>query len=254
MRLLYFSILTLLSAAACDRAETKSLGAARPKAEAPICANGEGPLPLSSLCQEQAAALLLAPARTAPAAVQGCRWIIRETPFADNLLLYRSLSCDGKAAMLELQVGNHESDLIYVDAPGTPVLDADGQPLVLAKIFAGNPGGRARALWETRDSVEDKQAASRCDLKPPYREGYPPDALIVDVVRNKADLQREDAMPKCGPFGYHPTAEAFNFWRTHQGYAWFMQLGTDVWSIDPASLTLIHRDRTRKWVKVDSQP
>lgn len=196
---------------------------------------------------------MLIEASAAPlAAMEGCSWVISETPFATDLLLYRTLRCGDKQSSVELQVGNHMSDLVYTSrSDGGSADDADGSPIVLGRVFAGNPDGRSRIRWEARDSVGDAKAAKRCDLKPPYQpEGLPTDALIVDVARSPADLARDDAAPVCGPFGYNPAGGSIDFWRAHQGYAWFFQMGTDVWDVDPGSFTIITKDGTGAWKRV----
>lgn len=100
----------------------------------------------------------------------------------------------------------------------------------------------------------DHDAAGKCALRPPYRiEGLPADAMIVDVPRTDADLERDDAAPACGPFGYNPAGGSIDFWRTHQGYAWFFSMGTDFWDVDPGSFTLVTKDGPNGWVRV-SEP
>jgi hypothetical protein len=254
----------LLALSACEGAGAGAANAAATAenaapsgkiAAAPACAAGEKPLPLSGLCQAQAAALLLDPGGASAAAMEGCQWVIRETPVADDLLLYRTLRCGETETTLAFDVGNHMSELRYASrVQNGAITDADGKPLLLAKVFAGHPDGRARALFEARDGVEDKAAAKSCDLRPPWREGYPADALIVDIARTPADLERDDAAPACGPYGYSPMAEIFAFWRTHQGFAWYMELGTDVWDVDPSSLTLIHRSDAGAWEPLPTPP
>lgn len=129
--------------------------------------------------------------------------------------------------------------------------DADGNPLVLARVFAGNPDGRSRALFETRDSMDDKTAAALCDIRPLYHvEGMPSDAVIVDVTRSEADLALDDAMPLCGPFGYNPAGGSIDFWHTHQCYAWFFHLGTYIWDIDPGSFTIVTQDTKGAWTRI----
>jgi len=216
------------------------------------CTAGAATLPQSGLCPAEAAALLIEASAAPAAAPKGCRWVIRETPFATDLLLYRTLRCADRQTTVELRVGNHMSDLVYTSrADGGVVGDADDNALVLGHIFAGNPDGRSRILWEARDSVSDARAATRCDLKPPYlNEGLPSDALIVDVARSPADLARDDATPLCGPFGYNPAGGSIEFWRPHQGYAWFFKMGTDVWDVDPGSFTIITKDAADTWQRV----
>lgn len=219
---------------------------------ADACAPGEKPGELTGLCSSQLKPLMSG-ADAQGSAVEGCSWNIRETAFATDVLLYRTLRCDGKETTLTMNVGNHMSELQYVDERGEPMVDGNGQPLLLAKIFAGHPDGRARALWETRDSMDDKAAAQLCDLRRPYHpEGLPADALIVDVQRKPGELDGDEPQSFCGPFGYQPMVEAIDFWRSHQGYAWFFTLGTDLWLIDPASLTIVEKDASGKWVAAGS--
>ncbi len=230
----------MAASAGCD------IQAAEPAAQ---CGKGETPLKHSGLCQRAATALLRDPGTPPPAAVEGCHWVIRDTPFATNVLLYRTLQCARGETLVELNVGNHQSDLVYTRrADGGGASDADGEPLVLARIFAGDPDGRGRAQWEARDSMQNPAQAKQCGLKPPYQaEGLPGDALIVDIARSQAALESDDAGPECGPFGYNPAGGSIDFWRTHQGYAWFFQMGTDVWDIDPGSFTIVEKGADGRW-------
>ncbi|MFL9841141.1 hypothetical protein ABS767_09220 [Sphingomonas sp. ST-64] len=207
---------------------------------------------MTRLCPNEAAALMLDQGQTPTAAIEGCRWAIRETGFADNILLYRTLQCGGQSTTVELRVGKNTTELVYARrADGGPTRDADGQPLVLARVFAGMPGGRARAIHEARDRVGDKQRAARCTLRAPYHaEGLPTDALIVDVLRTRAEVVREDAEPLCGPLGYNPAGGSIEFWRTHQGHAWYFMLGTDIWDVDPGSFTIVRKQASGQWLRL----
>lgn len=242
-------LLAALAMAGCNpsAAEDNPAGT-EASATASTCPGAEKPLAATGLCQEQAEALLLKSGLMIPGAGPGCEWVVRETPFATDVLLYRTLRCGAGETAVEMQVGNHMSQLVYTaHADGGPATDANGDPLVLAQIFAGTPDGRSRALWEARDSVEGA-AAQRCDMIPPYRsEGLPGDALIVDVKRSEADLKRDDATPECGPYGYNPAGGSIDFWRTHQGYAWFFTMGTDIWDVDPGSFTIVAKDEGGRW-------
>ncbi|MEI9851504.1 MAG: hypothetical protein WDN24_12445 [Sphingomonas sp.] len=250
MRILASLSALLIATSACGASPAEGNNAAMP-AGASKCGPGHRPLPKSGLCQREAAALLTGSGGAEPGAMEGCAWMIRETPFATDLLLYRTLRCGKSETAVEFRMGNHMSELVYTRrAGGGGAKDADGKPLVLAQIFAGNPDGRARALWEARDSMDDARAAARCELKPPYTaEGLPGDALIVDVARTRAD-EREDAVPECGPLGYNPAGGSIDFWRPHQGYAWFFSMGTDLWDVDPGSFTVIRKDDAGAWKPV----
>jgi len=244
----------LLAASACDAraADDAAVQEPRTAAASSRCAAGAVTLPQSDLCPAEAAALLIDASAAPVAAMEGCSWVISETPFATDLLLYRALRCGHTQSSVALEVGNHMSNLVYSSrSDGGSADDADGSPIILGRVFAGNPDGRSRILWEARDSVGDAKAAKRCQLKPPYQsDGLPTDALIVDVARSAADLARDDATPVCGPFGYNPAGGSIDFWRAHQGYAWFFQMGTDVWDVDPGSFTIITRDDSGVWKRV----
>lgn len=254
-------LLASLTAGGCNAdasSQNSAANATEPVARQPApatkaadaCAPGEKPGALTGLCASQLKPLVPG-SDTQDSGIEGCSWNIGETAFATDVLLYRTLRCDGKETTLTMNVGNHMSELQYVDERGEPMVDGNGEPLLLAKIFAGHPDGRARALWETRDSMDDKAAAQLCDLRRPYHpEGLPADALIVDVQRKPGELDGDEPQSFCGPFGYQPMVEAIDFWRPHQGYAWFFTLGTDLWPIDPASLTIVQKDAAGKWVAV----
>lgn len=217
---------------------------------ASACDMGGTKLASSGLCPAQAEKLIAeAPA---PAAMEGCKWVLRDTPFATDVLLYRALDCDSETR-LEVQIGNHMTTINPVPdstQASDPNLEDVDLPRVAA-VFAGDPDGRSRALFETRDSMQNPEAAARCDIRAPYDgEGLPQDALIVDIRRSKADLQRDDAVPQCGTFGYNPAGGSIDFWRPHQGYAWFFSMETGVWNVDPASFTLITKTANGNWQRV----
>lgn len=203
---------------------------------------------LSTSGLSTAAAEKLIRANPSPSAMEGCRWVIRDTPFATDVLLYRALDCDSETK-LEVQIGNHMTSIVHASAPEAS--DDNAPPLVVAQVFAGHPDGRSRALFETRNSLQNPRLAKRCDIRPPYDpEGLPSDALIVDVRRTRADLQRDDAVPECGLFGYNPAGGSIDFWRPYQGYAWFFSMETGVWNVDPASFTLITKSADGTWQRL----
>ncbi|MBX3594878.1 hypothetical protein [Sphingomonas sp.] len=242
--------LALVAASACSASDGEGGATNRAMAKAPsaaTCAAGERTLSVTGLCQRAAAAMLPPGSKGTP--MEGCEWVVRETPFATETLLYRTLHCARGETNVEFQVGNHQSQLVYASrADGGAATDADGAPLVLAQVFAGDPDGRARALWETRDSMQDPAAAKRCDVRPPYQpEGLPADAVIIDIARARGDLERDDAAPECGPFGYNPAGGSIDFWRTSQGYAWFFRMGTDLWDVDPGSFTIVEKRADGSW-------
>jgi hypothetical protein len=214
------------------------------------CSDGSARLVHSGLCADRAEKLLAnAPA---PATMQGCRWVLRDTPFATDILLYRALDCESETR-IEVQIGNHMTSIDFVrpEGQGSEAEARDVEHLPLVAVFAGHPDGRARALFETRDSLKDPKAARRCDIRPPHdRDGLPADAFIVDIRRDPADPFPDDAVPECGPLGYNPAGGSIAFWRPHQGYAWFFSMETGVWSLDPASLTLITRNADGAWQRV----
>ena len=205
-----------------------------------------------ALCEEQARALLLSAGEPIPATPEGCQWEVSATPMADMYMLYRALRCGTARTQLEVLFGNHSTPVVYRSSALGAVSDPDGDaPQTLVTLYAGDPDGRARSLWQARYVMSDKKAAARCELKPAYSmDGLPYDAMIVDTARSEADTQKPDARPLCGDLGYNPAGGSIDFWRTNQGFAWYFTMPTDVWDVDPGSLTLIARNESGAWQPV----
>ncbi len=87
-----------------------------------------------------------------------------------------------------------------------------------------------------RDGIKNKAQRARCVVRPAKEQGWPGDAIVVDdptVKGRKGELR--DAV--CGDYGYTPDGAAF--WRILGDFAWYFDLGQDVWQVDPGSFTVV---------------
>jgi hypothetical protein len=210
-------------------------------AAAPACAPNSVKLPVTGLCQEQAAALLLA-AQQPEAAGDGCSWVVNEVKVLDGgALLYRALRCNGRTATLEFvpsaQMGSFDLGVSPWSA------EASRETVIrMASVEGGD--ANAKILETARRLIDNPAERARCQVRRLNIESSPTDALVVDEVPAPPE---DGVRSACGEFGYDGGAQSF--WRVSQGIAWFFRLGNDSPPIDPASVTLLNRSPAGQWVR-----
>lgn len=203
----------------------------------------EGPrLPISGLCEINAQAFIDPAAAPPPSAPPNCDWRIQETAMpAGEILLYRALQCGGVRAQLAFEGGARQGRL-FVARSAIGAETSGGT--TFATLIGADPARPTENLLsfarsQTRDPVERR----RCRVRPANVDGWPADALVVDV--DAATAQRADPdQPRaaCGPYGLDETTKSF--WRVADGVAWFFDLGQDAYTdVDPSTLTLVDLSR-----------
>lgn len=219
--------------------------ASNPAAPSPAATCTAGmPLPVTRLCQTEAAALLLPAPDAPPPPPNGCTWVINETAAGSAAVLYRAAQCDGRVTMLDITPGPRVAVMAYTilamlnprygDVPHDPVVTL---------FDTGTADPRTRILEEARHAAADQAEAAHCQVRA-YGNPEPSDALVVDVVPIPRNV--DGVRTACGRYGLDEDSQTF--WRVSQHTAWFFELGQETPGVDPESFTIVHRDGTR-WVR-----
>ncbi|RYY24978.1 MAG: hypothetical protein EOP62_15100 [Sphingomonadales bacterium] len=234
------AILLLLAAAAttgCNGKPAESNTPANVSAAAPACAPGSATLPVTGLCEPQAAALLLGSPGTAP---DDCTWVVAEAKTPGGALLYRAAKCAAGTAKLDFVPGARMASFDLVASP----YGAEVERETIAQMLDGT-GGKDAILAEARHRTDEAAEAARCQVRPAAMEGWPADALVVDEVPQPSDA--DGIRSACGEFGLDQGAQTF--WRLSQNTAWFFRLGQESPVVDAVSFTLVNQDASGKWVR-----
>lgn len=201
---------------------------AYPKApSADLPCPGDGPrLPLSGVCASRATAYM-EPDSAEPAAPDGCEWTVKETPFADQVLLYRALTCGAKTVELEYAGGAHAAELSYIssalhpDAVPDPNDPMAMHPIVRVATYYKDDD------WRLKETIGSDANIAQCEIRP-AGPGYPASAKVIAPKTAGAD---------CGRFALSDTAD--NFWLVRQDWVFAFTLPKGAHDIDPATLTII---------------
>lgn len=243
-----------LGLAACSAAPEESATVAAPgdsdRASAGPCPDDAGRLPISGICAGRAANYLNVAGGTVPQPPEGCGWAVQETRFADDLLLFRAVSCAGKATRLAYAKRAGMAELAYESAAyGDPGNALKGD--VVVRVVALDPAERiAEVLRTARDAIDDPAERAACTLRNAAIEGWPDDALVVDDPASAAaNVANFEPRAACGRFGLDQDASAF--WRISQGQGWFFDLGQDTWQVDPGSFTLLTKSPDGGWTQIE---
>lgn len=212
----------------------------------PPAGNGcpdDGPrLPGSGVCAGRASAYLQD--FTEEAAIDPsrgkCEWVIKETPFIDNFLLYRALKCKGKSAEVDVQFGNHTHQITLVSGV------YGEKDMLIAQLFnAEEQNPLDVILRNTVDSIENPMERAKCRVVPiPGRtdEYQVDDRTPAEAAATSGDGPRS----ACGPYGLNE-GEA-HYWKVAQGMVWFVSPSQDLYqSVDARSLTFIAPDGSGGW-------
>ncbi len=237
------ALAALLSTAGCITAAGGAASSAAVGREAPSCARGSARLPVTGLCQAQAAALVLSAPGPEADSADGCEWLVNEARMLENgALLYRALRCNGRTARLEFVPGARAASFDLVKSPW----GQQEQPHTVAIMFdAEGQDAKAVILEAARRVIEDPAESARCRVRRLDGDvAAPEDALVVDEV----PIPPSDGVRSaCGEFGFDGGAQTF--WRVSQNIAWFFSLGNDSPPVDSESFTLIRRDAAGRWVR-----
>ncbi len=212
------------------------------------CPDDGARLPITGLCAGRAANYLNMVEGTLPDGPEGCSWTVQETEMpAGEVLLYMALQCGDKATKLTFEGGAQLAELKY-ETSAQLGDELKGQTLI--KIASADPAApTANVLSVARAAMEDQAEAAKCEVRPAGIEGWPADALVVDVsAAEAAKAPKDEPRAACGPFGLNEDSQAY--WRVFQGFSWYFELGQDNAEIDPRSLTLMSKDEKGEWGQV----
>jgi hypothetical protein len=270
--LLAAASLAVLGAAACSPAAEKAAPAsetAAKEAAASTCPDDGPRLPGTGLCRGRAVNYF-DPARLtdAPGDLpegQECTFVINETmtPDANEAILYRASSCNGKTTTLEFSIGARSASLGRATSGLFDQLPAPGEEgWEVVRIFRleGVADPKAMILEIAKGNATEEQVKAAevdaCEVRP-AGDGFPVDAVLVDV--NDAYKQASKLGPydpvtdgpgagvyaACGSYGI--TDASGDYWMIRDGYAWFVRLGQDLPDFDASSLTVFTKGADGSW-------
>lgn len=213
------------------------------EAKEKACPGGEARLPLTNWCQRKALKYLNA-AGGYNEPMQGCEWVVQETEFAGDALLYRAMKCGENVAKLSFAGGAQLAELrIETSSIG---FEKGGIVVQVASADPANPTANVQSI--ARGALDASEAA-KCFVRPAGIDSWPTDALVVDVTPEEAAKITEDGpRTACGPYGLDE--DSATYWRVFQGFSWFFSLGQEV-EYDAGSFTLLTKDASGQWVPVE---
>ena len=216
-----------------------------PKQPEPQAKNAscDGPkLPGTGICEAKAASYLQFAGGPRPKAPTGCQWVVNELALpGDEFLLYLAARCGGKTHTLAYSGGAQKAELKF-----------DGTGAAIVEIFAADGGdGSAAILRHTRAAMSNPADAAKCAVRPAKIESWPTDAMVVDVsAAEVAKIPKDGPRTACGTYGLDEDSQMF--WRAFQGFAWYFNLGQEEPEIDPGSFTVLKKDASGNWVRVNA--
>ena len=189
--------------------------------------------PLSHICRAGAEKYLNA-SGPIPDTQEGCSWVVNETQFVDQVLLYRALKCGAKTASLEYAGGAHMAEL----SVATSAIGAS-PGMVIASVFGNEPTAEQSLIRNAKEAVDDPAEAAKCFARKAGIDHWPSDAMVVDTMSVDEAQQMASDGPRsaCGPYGLDE--DSTSYWRIIDGSPWFFTLGQDAWEFDPGSFTII---------------
>lgn len=214
------------------------------------CPDDGARLPITGICAARAVNYLNVADGEAPQAPEGCQWVVQETRFAEDVLLYRAAQCDGKTTRLAFAGGAGLAELSYDTAAyGDPDNVMKGQ--VVARVASADATDKTASLLRiARDAIDDPAEKAGCTVRNARIEGWPRDALVVDVSEAEAaKAPQDEPRAACGPFGLNE--DEASYWRVFQGQSWYFQLSQDALQIDPGSFTLMRKGADGRWSQTD---
>jgi len=176
-----------------------------------------------------------APAGSLP---DDCSWVLQETPFKDQYLLYLAASCEGTTSKL-VHVGGADKETFFIETSALyegPLQIQEGWAPITA-IPSDPDSPTASLLAFTRAAMQGIGNSDECIVRPAQVEGWPEDAFVVDEA-SPTKTVLDGPRSACGTFGY--TEESTAYWRVFGGFSWFFELGQDAYAdIDPRTFTVI---------------
>ena len=234
---------------AADEAKDAPSGDTVADASAP-CADDGARLPLTGLCAGRAVNYLAMDASASPEPAEGCEWKVMETPMVDDVLLYRGLKCEAGETRLEFAGGAERAELQLVNSAFLGKID---EPPSYVYVYTLDGDPRQGVTQRARQAMDNEAEAANCTARLAGIEGWPSDALVVDIpAAQAARAPTGEIRTACGPLGLNEGETSY--WRAAQGYGWFFQIGQDAFEIDPGSFTLMTKGPDGSWGAVQPTP
>ncbi len=214
------------------------------------CPDDGGRLAITGICSGRAVAYLNVADGAVPEAPEGCDWVVQETRFAGDVLLYRATKCGSKTTRLAYAGGAGLAELSYDTAAYGDAENAlKGE--VLVRVAGLDSSDKTAALLRVaRDAIDAPAEKAKCSVRNARIDGWPADALVVDVsAEEAAKAPPDEPRTACGPFGLDE--DSTTYWRVFQGHSWFFQLGQDALQIDPGSFTLMRKGADGRWSQAE---
>lgn len=112
-------------------------------------------------------------------------------------------------------------------------------------LIAAAPDARTAIRGFARQAIEDRKEAAGCEVRLAKVNGWPGDALVVDVSEAEAaKAPQNELRSACGPYGY--TDDAVMFWRPSGRHALWFNLGQDIAEVDAGSFVVV-KDGAISW-------
>lgn len=187
----------------------------------------DGPrLPLSGVCAGRATSYM-EPDSAEPAPPAGCDWTVKETPFADQVLLYRGLTCGAKTVALEYAGGAHAAELSYISSALHPDAVPDpNDPMAMNPIVRVATYFKDDA-WRLTETIGSDANIAKCEIRA-AGAGYPASAKVIAPKAPGAD---------CGRFAISDKSD--NFWIVRKDWVYAFTLPKGAHDIDPATLAIL---------------
>lgn len=214
------------------------------------CADDGERLKLTGLCAGRAVNYLNMEASASPQAPEGCEWKVMETAIVDDVLLYRGLKCDAGETQLEFAGGAERAELQLVNSAFLGKIE---EPPTYVYVYTIEGDAKQGVTQRARQAMENEAEAASCNARTAGVEGWPSDALVVDVPpAEAAKSPAGEIRTACGPLGLNE--DETSYWRVAQGFGWFFQLGQDAFEIDPGSFTLMTKGPDGSWGAAQPNP
>lgn len=191
-------------------------------AKAPCADDGER-FPLSGVCIGRATAYM-EPDSAEPEAPAGCEWKTQETPFSDQVLLYRALDCGKEKVALEYAGGAHAAELSYISSALNPTAvpgPDEVKPIIRVATYFKDDS------WRLIETIGSDANIAKCEIRP-AGAGYPASAKVIAPKTPGAD---------CGLYALSDTSD--NFWIVRKDWVYAFTLPPGHHDIDPATFTIL---------------
>lgn len=245
------ALLTACQPATVDKADASKAG----MNGAAACPDQGKRMPLTGVCASAETRYFPADGPPPAAPLETCVWTPVEvtTPDPNEVFLANVSKCSGVASELEFSGGARSASIMVMRSAVFPApAGQQFEPIEVARVFRVTEGQDPKAYIRdlARQSIPDKLAAARCDVREASADdtGMPKGALFVDEAASpqskKAPSDGPESYTACGDWG---VKDGVYYWLVRGPYAIYIALGQDLPDIDPATLTLLRKGADGAW-------